>query len=139
MSARVIDASVAAKWFFEEEHTAAALRLLEPGRQLHAQDFFLLEVDHVVTKRIRRRELSRAQGEEVRGALRVFPVARHPFEPLADPAFALACRTGRGLYDCLYLALALLLELPLVTADRRFFEALAGAPRAASMVWVGVA
>ncbi len=43
-----VDASVAAKWFFEEPHTPNAAALLDARFVLHAPDLVLLEVDNVV-------------------------------------------------------------------------------------------
>ena len=39
-------------------------------------------------------------------------------------AFQWLLRQRRSIYDCLYLALAEALEAPMVTADRKFFQAL---------------
>ncbi len=50
MSIYVVDASVAAKWFLEEDYTTEAFRLLALGNTLHAPDFMLLDIDHVLCK-----------------------------------------------------------------------------------------
>ena len=132
----IVDASVAAKWFFEEVHTEAALRLLDPRHRLYAPDFFLVEVDNVVCKRVRRDECSVAEGRKVRAALRQVPVQTHPAVALLDPAYEIAIRTDQNLYDCLYVALAMLVKGRMVTADRRFYEALAAGPLAKHRLWV---
>jgi len=136
MSVYVVDASVAAKWVFEEEHTGAALRLLDRGADLRAPDFFLIEVDNIVCKRIRRGLISEEKGTVVRAALRRFPIQLYPFSLVLDSAYATANRTRRSLYDCLYVALASLLEVPLVTADRRLVDGLADGPLADRLLWV---
>ena len=43
MTILIVDASVAAKWFFQEEFSLQANTLREPEFQLHAPDFLLLE------------------------------------------------------------------------------------------------
>jgi predicted nucleic acid-binding protein len=43
---------------------------------------------------------------------------------LRERAFELALETNSSIYDCLYLALAETLKCRMVTADRRFFQAL---------------
>ena len=136
MKVFVVDASVAAKWFLEEEHTAAALRLLEVAQFLHAPDLFSLELDHVLTKKVRRGELSEEEGEEIREALERFPIQKFPSEALRDLAFAMACATGRALYDCLYLALAALHGVRMVTADRKLYDALVESPLGPYLCWV---
>lgn len=136
MKRYVVDTSVAAKWFLDEEHGEAALRLLAAGNELHAPEFLDLEIDHVLSKKHRRGELERREAEEIRRALDAFPLQRHPAGLLREPAFALACLLRRSVYDCLFLAAARLLEAPLVTADRRLFAA--GADDACPpVVWVG--
>ena len=136
MTVYVVDASVAAKWFLEEEYSAESLELLSSQNSLHAPDWFLLEVDHVLCKKIRRGELSVTEGEEIREALDSFPVRQHRFGGLRDLAFVMACRLGRGLYDCLYLSLARQLGGKMVTADRKFLNALSETTLAESILWI---
>lgn len=136
MSVYVLDASVAVKWFLEEEHSEAALRLLDARHHLHAPDFSLLELDHVLAKRMRRGELETSEAWEIRQAIRTLPVLRHRFELFSELAFELAAASGRGIYDCVYLALALVLGVEVVTADRRFYDALVPGPLADALLWV---
>lgn len=137
MSVYVVDASVAAKWVFEETHTADALRLFDDGNRLHAPDFLLIELDSVVCKRIRQGQVSGDLGRQVRATLRQFPVQHHPFLPLLDPAFEIASRTPCSVYDCLYVALAAVLDGQMVTADGRLHDLLAEGPFARQVLWVG--
>ena len=136
MSPCVVDASVVAKWFLPEVHTAAALRVLEAGRELHAPDFLLLELDNVFCKRIRRGELTEKDGAGARDLLRRLPVTMHPFRQLQDLAYETALVTGRSMYDCLYVALAVLLDGQVVTADHRLYKAMAGGVLAENLLWV---
>jgi predicted nucleic acid-binding protein len=136
MSLYVVDASVAAKWFFEEDHTSAALKLLDDENQLHAPDFLLLEIDSLLWKRIRRKEISETQAREVRKAIRKFPIRLHPYTELLDPAWELANKTGQTVYDCVYLALALLLDCEMVTADRKFFTNVSKDPYGNHSKWI---
>ncbi len=96
----------------------------------------LLEIDHVLCKKARRDELTEEEGEEIRDALEVFPIHRHPFGSLRDRAFAMACDIGRGIYDCLYLTLATHVDGKMVTADRKFFNALSDGPLAKYILWI---
>lgn len=136
MSVFVVDASVAAKWVFFEAYSEDSLRLLAERNRLHTPDFCLLELDNVVCKRIRRGEITRAEGNRIRSALRQFPVQMHSFMPLLDLGYDVAIRTARSLYDCLYVALALLLDGKMVTADRRLYDGLAGGPLSRHVLWV---
>jgi len=132
----VVDASVAAKWFFAEVHGEEALRLLEPRHRLYAPDFLLVEFDNMVWKRVRRREIAAAHGASVRSGLRLLPVQMQPSASLLESAYETALLTDRSVYDSLYVALAMLLGAPMVTADRRLYDALAPGPFARYVAWV---
>lgn len=137
MSIYVVDASVAAKWFTDEEHGEAALSLLDKKNRLHAPDFLLLEMDSIIGKWARRGTVSPAEGEEIRDALRSYPIQMHPFTLVLDTAFAIAGQTGQSIYDCLYVALAAILKGRMVTADYRLYQGLKDGPLAKHVVWVG--
>jgi len=136
MSLFVVDASVAVKWLFPEPQRADALRLQRPEAMLHAPDFIQLEVVNVVAKRLRRGLLPHEDASLAFGLARSLPVAFHSWLDLLAPAFRLAADTRRSMYDCLYLALAVRLDAQLVTADRKFFDALADGPFAAHLCWI---
>jgi len=122
MSIYVVDASIAAKWFFDEPLSNEATRLLDASHVLHVPDFFLLEIDSVLCKKMRRGEISEGEAQQIRSAVNIFPLQKHPFQLLMDPAFELAVQTQSSPYDCLYLILAIVLGAQMVTADRRFYE-----------------
>ena len=122
MSIYVVDASIAAKWFFDEPLSDEATRLLDASHVLHVPDFFLLEIDSVLCKKMRRGEISEGEAQQIRSAVNIFPLQKHPFQLLMDPAFELAVQTQSSPYDCLYLILAIVLGAQMVTADRRFYE-----------------
>ncbi len=56
---------------------------------------------------------------------------------LAPIAFELATGSGRTVYDCLYLALAVKTKSIMVTADMRLANALGDTPLARRVVWIG--
>lgn len=137
MSVLIVDASVAAKWFFKEDNGEEALSVLDENNELHAPDFLLLELDSIICKWVRRGAVDAAEGIEIRAALRRYPVQHHPFTSFLDSAFTIASQTGQSIYDCLYVALAAVLHGRMVTADRRFYDALKGGPFKKYVVWVG--
>jgi predicted nucleic acid-binding protein len=130
MKTMVVDASVAAKWFFPEEHSEAALRLLSGRRRLIAPDLLVAEFGNLTWKRVRRRELTQEDA-----ALLILDFLRLPLMfissgPLLPSALEIALDTGRTVYDCLYLALAHHQDAVLITADERFANALVNTPLA---------
>ena len=124
MSVYVVDASVAVKWFLLEVHSDAAFRLRDPSYTLHVPAFFILEFGNVVCKKIRRGEITLEESLVMLQDVHHIPMQHHPDEALFPRAFELANETRHSLYDCLYLALAVLLGGKLVTADRKFYDAL---------------
>jgi predicted nucleic acid-binding protein len=133
----VLDASVAVKCFFPEEHTAEAQSVAVGAEDLHAPEVVLLEFDSVLCRRIRRGESSLADAEEARAKFRKIRVHLHPVLDLLDHAFAVAARTGCAPYDCVYLVLAIRLGGRMVTADARLCRSLAGTPLGRHLLWIG--
>lgn len=136
MSGYVVDASVAIKWFIPEIHSEAAVQACRLGQRLHVPGLLTLELGNVIAKKIRREELTRADGETILRELRRLPLQRHADERLFPTAYELALDTRRSLYDCLYLALAEAVDGRLITADRKFFNAVAGGSYDRRLVWV---
>jgi predicted nucleic acid-binding protein len=132
----IVDASIAAKWFTEEEYSEEALCLLGGKYPLHAPDFFHLEMDSIICKWVRRGIIGKDEGETVRATLKRLPIHTHPFSPFRDSAYAIASRTGRSVYDCLYVALAVLLKGRMITADRKLYDGLKHSPFKKHIVWI---
>ena len=128
MTPLVVDASVVAKWFFPEEHSAASRRLLSRRRKLLAPDLIWSEVGNIAWKRVRRGEMTRDEASQFMGDLIRLPLNVVPTQSLVAPALELAMTTDRTVYDCLYLALAIAHKCRLVTADKRFVNALSATP-----------
>jgi predicted nucleic acid-binding protein len=137
LSTVVVDASVAAKWFLEEPHTDLARHLLGSGKALHAPEHLLLEVDNILCKRMRWRQMSPERADIVRRSLRAMPLERHPLDELLDSAFVIARDARCSVYDGLYLALALSLNARMVTDDLRLLRNMAGGPLSQHILWIG--
>jgi len=69
-------------------------------------------------------------------ALVAVPLEVHASQPMMPVAFEIACATGRTVDDSLYLALAVLRECPMVTADRKLHQALERGRFAHHLLWV---
>ena len=132
----VVDASVAIKWFIPEIHTEAAGRLKHSTYQLHAPAFFLLELGNVLCKKIRRHELTQREGNKILEEMKNVPVLKHADQRLFPLAYGLAHQTNQSLYDCLYLALAEVIDGKVVTADRKFCAEITKGPYGQRMCWV---
>ena len=60
----------------------------------------------------------------------------HATKPLIDFAIGLACRFQCTVYDGLYLALAVQEESQLVTADRKFYDAMNRTALGKHLLWI---
>lgn len=122
----VVDCSVAAKWVLDEPGNAYAVDLLHKDRAgeiaLIAPDLLLAEFGSLIAKRIRRKLM---QTDDARDAFRLMqesaPVL---FETrtLLDSALELAIATQMSMWDCVYIALAMVHNCAMITADRRLFH-----------------
>jgi predicted nucleic acid-binding protein len=134
----VVDASVAAQWYFPEEHTETAESLLEIAKiELVAPDLLPVEIAALLHERVRRGEIDPGTAERILEALGKAPVDLRPAGDLARPALTLMLREGVGLHDAFYLALAMQAGCPLVTADPRLPDLLRGGPLDRHVVWIG--
>ena len=128
MTPVVVDASVAVKWFVPEIHAERAAGLLDGRYELLAPDLILPESTNAILKKVGRGELTADEGRQIIAALRDAPVETTPTAALMAPAYEIAGRTGRTVYDALYVALAVARECVFVTADARLAASLAGGP-----------
>jgi predicted nucleic acid-binding protein len=130
----VVDASVAVKWVVPEVGSELAIGLL--GRDLWAPSLWLAEAANALRKKSLRGELTE---EEAR--VRAQDLVDAPVQPIELPvllpaAMRMAAELGHSIYDCFYLAAALLRDTVLVTADRRFATKAAGHPYFAGRIEV---
>ncbi|WHZ24403.1 MAG: hypothetical protein OJF47_003515 [Nitrospira sp.] len=136
MSGYIVDASVAIKWFIPEIHSEAANLVRRARHRLHVPAFLALELGNVIAKKIRRAELTREDGKAILKELQHLPLQRHADDRLFPAAYELAVDTQQSLYDCLYLALAEVVDGRMITADRKFYSALTGGSYGHRLLWV---
>ena len=121
----VVDASLAAKWIFEEtDSDAAAYFLVANGGGLHAPDLLFPEVAGAIVKRMilypRAEADASATLRQWADACREI-VELHPITPrLLQYAGEMAIGIGHAVQDCIYLALAMEHSAGLATCDRKF-------------------
>src|SRR5256885_7693925 len=120
----VLDANVLVKWYVAEAEMADEAEYLTDERfKIQAPDLIIAEFGNILWKKHRRGELSREQVKKIiKESGLENELTLYSNEPLLEKAVEFAMETGQTVYDCLYLALAMTLDIPLVTADRRFFN-----------------
>jgi predicted nucleic acid-binding protein len=121
----VVDASVAMKWFIDEEDADKAELLLR-SRELIAPAIILSEVGNGLWSKRSTSNIDRDLGRDLIGELPQLLKEIVPIEGLMRDAMQFAFDLDHPIYDCVYLALAIQRRLPLVTADKRFIGKLDG-------------
>jgi len=131
LTTAVIDSSVAVKWFVPEVLSEEAAHLLDGSWELLAPDLLFPECGNTLWKKVGRGELTVDEARAILGALTQVPFAVVPSSGLMAAALEIAVAHQRSVYDSLYVALAVLRECALITADDRLVNAVARGPLAA--------
>ena len=132
----MVDASVAIKWYLPEIHADAALACLDDKYHLHVPDLFHAEFGNILWKKCRVEEITYTEAITILDALITVPLRNHRTEQLLRPAFELAVGLDSTVYDSVYLALAVCEECRMMTADRKFYDTVAGSPYSGNILWV---
>jgi predicted nucleic acid-binding protein len=127
----VVDASVVMKWHLrDEQHVAEAdailADLLNGNILLVAPDHLRYEVPNAIRTAVLTNRLTALDGQTAIEAFFGWQLPTAGGDGLIMAAYDIALRFGCALYDGLYLALADLISAPLVHADRRLHNTLAG-------------
>ena len=114
----VVDASVVVELLLRtpRAHAIEARLFIEPVA-LHAPHLLDVEVAQVLRRFVARGRMSAARGAASLRLLGVFPLSRHPHQPLLARIWAL--RANLTAYDASYVALAEALGATLLTTDSR--------------------
>lgn len=126
MSAFVVDASVAVKWFVAETGSLIADELSASQHRLFAPRLIITEVANTLSRKVIAGLMSATQA---RDHLRYLPFYLDniiEIDHLIEPALENACIMRHPIYDLIYVELARRLDAKVVTADRRLIAKLAG-------------
>jgi predicted nucleic acid-binding protein len=117
----VVDASVILKWVVNEPDAERAVSLFE--HSLHAPDVWRLECASALSRLYRRKLLARDDAQKLMADLDKSDIADYGCHELLRSALGFSIELQQHVYDCLYLTLALQEDIPLVTADKKFYTA----------------
>jgi len=121
LPALVVDASVAIKWIVPEPDSAAAVSLVDAHR-LIAPQLIYAECANILWKLMRRGNLSVSQTMHATTLVDDFAVETVSMRELVPLAVDLSIRLDHAAYDCFYVALAVLQDCRLVTADEKLLR-----------------
>jgi predicted nucleic acid-binding protein len=133
----VVDASVAARWYFPEPLAGNADALLEQRSEILAPDILPVELAQLVWKRARQGEIDETMAHRIVSELRRVPLELKPTSDLVSAALPLALHHAVTLVDAFYIALAVQAGCRFVTADRWLYDALRSGPLAEHALWLG--
>ncbi|MEQ1886095.1 MAG: type II toxin-antitoxin system VapC family toxin [Bryobacteraceae bacterium] len=126
MATLVVDASVAIKWVLNEDGHLPARDLLRTfvsgENDLVAPRTLPEEVSSALAKRVRTKHLTSAAAIKAFEFLERYMPTLESDRALTKEALLLSLRLQLGLWDCLYLALAIRGRYTLITADRRLYR-----------------
>jgi predicted nucleic acid-binding protein len=118
----VVDASAVLETILRTPAAAAVeRRLFAPAQTLHAPHLLDIEVAQVVRRYTINGDIDAQRGRIALLDLADFPVSRYPHDMLLSRVWEL--RDNLTAYDAAYVALAELLDAPLLTRDRRLAAA----------------
>lgn len=121
----IVDASVAIKWFVEEDATVLASALLEGAEPLQAPDLLVVEVTNIAWKKALRGDIDIVHAQLIAAQTQAPFDRLYPTVELHERALELAFELNHPVYDCIYLACAEQFDDGcVVTADRRLCNAI---------------
>lgn len=119
----VVDSSVAVKWYVQEELREEARQLLDDNVLLVAPDWIVQEIAHAAFRKWRNNEIVEEQARTMVALAPTTFAELYRATLLVTRALDMALALQHPVYDCLYLACAEIMDAPVITADRRFYQA----------------
>jgi len=118
----VLDASAAIEWLLQSK-TGIKIdrRILSPAESLHAPHLLDVEIAQVLRRFVRNTTITATRGQEALADLADLPLTRYPHDLLLPRIWDL--RATLTAYDAAYVALAELLDAPLLTCDSKIASA----------------
>ena len=118
----VLDASAAIEWLLQSPAGIKIdKRIASRSQSLHAPHLLDVEVAQVLRRYVREKTITAQRGQEALEDLAGLPLDRYPHDFLIPRIWQL--RATLTAYDAVYVALAELLDAPLLTCDAKIASA----------------
>jgi predicted nucleic acid-binding protein len=137
----IIDASVLIKFFVPEILSSKAEELLasveEGSVGLFAPDLIYAEAGDALWKKHRLKELTQSEVGKITDLIISIPLKVEPSRALFPLAIDIAIAYEVTVYDALYLSLAKVYEMQMMTADKKLFDLTTRTHLKKSVMWLG--
>lgn len=128
MSIPVIDACVGIKWFLPEANHEKAGAILNNYNSMIVPDLFFIEMDAIITKKVRQKLVKRKDAYQMYEEIRNIPFEVIPYKLISKIALDLSVALPITQYDACYLAVAIEFNQKVFTADKRFVNGMQSTP-----------
>lgn len=119
----VLDANIAVKLVCIEPGYQETLDRLQCEAELVAPDWVMIEAGHAIRRKSLRGDFDRVEAQRLLESIPSFFETIYRDGQFVQAAMAISFELDHWIYDCIYLACALDLSAPLLTADRKFWNA----------------
>jgi predicted nucleic acid-binding protein len=137
----VIDASVLIKFYVPEILSDKAEKLLTSVEQgdvtLLAPDLIYSEVGNILWKKQQMKELTRSEVEEIIDVIVSLPLKIETSKLLLPLAMDIGIEYRITVYDALYLSMARIYKIKMMTADKKLADAMAKTDLKEYVSWLG--
>jgi predicted nucleic acid-binding protein len=137
----VLDANVLIKAYVPEILSEKTNDLFKKAADkelaLIVPDLIFPEIGNVLWKKNRLKELSASEVKEICQAIILLPLKIEPSKALVQLAIDISMVYDISVYDAIYIALAMVYETRLVTADKKIVDSMAGTPLMNHVQWLG--
>jgi len=137
----VIDASVLIKFYIPEILSDKAEELLARVEQgdmmLLAPDLIYPEAGNILWKKQRMKELTRSEVEEITDAIVSLPLKVEASRSFLSLAMDIAITYRITVYDAIYIGMARVYEIKMMTADRKLVDAVDKTDLKEYVAWLG--
>lgn len=120
----VFDASVAAKWIFNEPGSEESIQILLKTSSIVEPEFFCIEIESIISKKVRKKEIDRNIAEVKREEMKHLACEYIPYKELSELAFEIATAYSVTLYDAIYVSSAVHSNAIFYTSDVRLYRGL---------------
>jgi predicted nucleic acid-binding protein len=130
----IVDASVAIKWFVDEDDSDIADSITLSGARLFAPQILVSEVANALSRKVTQQRIKQTDAVEILSLVPGFLSGLLKTDDLLAAAFNNACRYAYPIYDFIYLEAAIRLGCKMLTADRPFLARLKGTDMERSLI-----